>query len=218
MAKSLQQMFNLTAMTGKQSSGDRQVTMFSFDMARRTQIIIMCSGLPGLLVGGALFPVIGFGAIFVIALFIGVGFYFFHFKSPDGLEQRKYKEFLTKRKSKNSKYMRGMEVVTIGQAKMDWIVRTVGQVPFELLHPDIQKLTDRDRWEREEQQRYEEQVWSENKLKDKIKAQERSIADQAQTQLDRKNERKTKKTFSPSSLKMKLRRTKPEDSEDQYES
>lgn len=217
MAKSLPNMFNLTEMTGRQSAGERQVTMMTFDMARRTQLIIIGAGLPGLLISALLFPLLGIWSTLALPLFLGAGFYFFHLKSQDGLEQRKYKQFLTKYKSRNNNFMRGMEEVTIGQFKMDWIVRTVGEVPFEMLNPDIQKLVDRDRWEREEQDRYMQKVQDENGLKAERRAKDQAIAEQAQAKLERKYTRRTRTGLNASSLKTKLRRAKSEDTEDNDE-
>ena len=86
-----------------------------------------------------------------------------------------------------------------------------------MLTPDIQKLVDHDRWEREEQDRYMQKVQDENGLKAERRAKEQVIAEQAQAKLDRKYTRRTRTGLSASSLKTKLRRAKSEDTEDNDE-
>lgn len=128
-------------------------------------MVLLGSGFPGLLVAIILFPLLAEWAILAIPVFIGAGFYLFHWKSQDGLEQRKYKQFLNKAKSNNGKFMRGMAPVEIGKFELKWIVRTVGEVPYEMLNEAMQKHVDYERWQREEQHRFQEQVWHENHIK-----------------------------------------------------
>ncbi|MGP4994592.1 hypothetical protein [Glutamicibacter ardleyensis] len=202
----MQDMFNLTPMTGRESKGERHTTFLSVDMTRRTQMIILASGLPGFAFMALFFPLLDAWAVLFVPIFIGTAFYLFKFKSPEGLEQRKYKEFLNKARSKDGKFLRGLEMVTIGDYKLEWLVRTVGEIPFDMLSEPIQKQVDYDRWEIEEQHRFQDSTWRENRLKDNIRATRRAQAEQQQADTERRASRKAKASTVTAGLKSKLSR------------
>lgn len=202
--------FNLTPMTGRDAKGERHTTLLTFEMSHRTRMVIIGAGLPGFLIMAILFPLIDVWASLAVPVFIGLGFFFFHMKSNDGLEVRKYKQFLNRAKSKNGKFMRGMTPVEIGKYELKWIVRTVGEVPYEMLNDDIKKYVDYERWDREQQHQFQEQVWNENQIKDSIQQAERARAEQTQAQLERRKARKAKLGSMTGNLKPFMSASKAE--------
>lgn len=206
--------FNLTPMTGREAKGERHTTFLTIDMTRRTLMVVLGAGLPGFAFTAILFPLMGMWATLTMPVFLGIGFYFFHMKSRDGLEQRKYKQFINRAKSNNGKFMRGMTPVEIGKFELKWIVRTVGEVPFEMLNEPLQKQVDYERWQREDQHRFQEQVWRENQVKESIRQDDQARADRAQAQNERRKARKAKMGAMTGNLKPVLGRSTVENTKE----
>lgn len=95
--------YDLTPMTRKADQG-RRFVIGGFDIQKRTMLIGGLALVPGLVLTGSLFPVVGAYSLIAIPIFLALAFWLIEGRSSQGMKLRNWHTMLDKRRSRNGQF------------------------------------------------------------------------------------------------------------------